>query len=158
AKSVLAALACRAGGLAALAVGQGVSLRSRSGKGSRCARGRAGASLRSRSGSGLAALAVGQGVSLRSLSGQGIPGNGTMAKAKSGPLAVDDYIRAQPPKQRRALERVRRAIRKALPGAEEAISYRIPTFKVNGRMVLYCAAWKAHYSLYPSSDRLVAAF
>ena len=81
-----------------------------------------------------------------------------MAKAKSGPLSVDDYISTQPPKQRRALERVRRAILKALPGAEEAISYRIPTFKVNGRMVLYCAAWKAHYSLYPSSDRLVAAF
>ena len=34
----------------------------------------------------------------------------------------------------------------------------MPTFKLNGRYVLYFAGWKQHYSLYPSTDRLVAAF
>lgn|SRR5215510_995447 len=78
--------------------------------------------------------------------------------AKTSVASVGDYLLAQPPEQRRALERVRRAIRKALPGIEEVISYRIPAFRLNGRIVLYCAAWKTHYSLYPSSNRLVAAF
>ena len=45
-----------------------------------------------------------------------------------------------------------------MPRAEEAISYRIPTYKVNGRYVIYFAGWKAHYSLYPANERLVAAF
>ena len=53
---------------------------------------------------------------------------------------------------------MRSAIRKALPAADEAISYRIPTYKLHGRDVLYFAGWKQHYSLYPSTDRLVAAF
>ena len=56
------------------------------------------------------------------------------------------------------LERVRSTIRKAVPGAEEAISYQMPAFKLNGRYVLYFAGWKQHYSLYPSTDPLVAAF
>jgi uncharacterized protein YdhG (YjbR/CyaY superfamily) len=56
------------------------------------------------------------------------------------------------------LERVRRIIRKAVPGAEETISYNIPTYKLHGRPVLYFGGWKQHYSLYPSTDRLAAAF
>ena len=50
------------------------------------------------------------------------------------------------------------AIRKAMPGADEAISYKIPTYKLNGRAVLYFAGWKEHYSLYPAGVTLVAAF
>ena len=73
------------------------------------------------------------------------------------PRNIDEYIAAFPPAVQSVLERVRRTIRKALPGAEEAISYRIPTFKMDGRYVLYFAGWKEHYSLYPSTDRLVAA-
>ncbi len=72
--------------------------------------------------------------------------------------SVDAYIAAQPATTRGALERVRRAILGALPGAEEAISYRMPVYKVDGTAVLYFAAWARHYSLYPASDRLVAAF
>jgi uncharacterized protein YdhG (YjbR/CyaY superfamily) len=53
---------------------------------------------------------------------------------------------------------VRRTIRKAVPEAEEMISYQMPTYKLNGRPVLYFAGWRQHYSLYPSSDHLVAAF
>ena len=56
------------------------------------------------------------------------------------------------------LQRVRSTIRKAVPGAEEAISYQIPTYKLHGGSVLYFAGWKQHYSLYPATDHLVAAF
>ena len=38
------------------------------------------------------------------------------------------------------------------------ISYKIPAYKVHGGPVLYFAGWKQHYSLYPATDRLVAAF
>ena len=72
--------------------------------------------------------------------------------------SVAQYIDAQPRAQRAALERVRSAIRKAVPGGEEVISYGIPAYKRHGRPVLYFAAWKEHYSLYPSNDRIVAAF
>ncbi len=78
--------------------------------------------------------------------------------AKAGFTSVDEYIALQPKAAQRVLTRVRTAIRKAVPGAEEVISYQIPTFKLNGRAVIYFAGWKAHYSLYPANDRLVAAF
>ncbi len=72
--------------------------------------------------------------------------------------SVDDYIAAQPVPVQAILERVRTAIRKAVPGAEEAISYRIPTYKLQNRAMLHFAGWKLHYSLYPATERVVAAF
>jgi uncharacterized protein YdhG (YjbR/CyaY superfamily) len=74
------------------------------------------------------------------------------------PESVDDYIARQPSEARAALRRVRGVIRKALPGAEEAISYQIPTYRLHGGYVVYFAGWKRHYSLYPANERLVAAF
>jgi uncharacterized protein YdhG (YjbR/CyaY superfamily) len=71
--------------------------------------------------------------------------------------SVDAYIATLPDAVRPVLRRVRSAIRKALPRAEESISYGIPTYKVGGRAVLYFAGWKQHYSLYPMSRRLVEA-
>jgi len=58
----------------------------------------------------------------------------------------------------RLLKRVRSTIRKAVPGAEEVISYKIPAYKLHGGPVLYFAGWRRHYSLYPATGRLVAAF
>ena len=62
---------------------------------------------------------------------------------------VDDYIAKQPDEVQPVLQRVRRIIRKALPGAEETISYKIPTYKRDGQYVVYFAAFKQHWSLYP---------
>jgi uncharacterized protein YdhG (YjbR/CyaY superfamily) len=56
---------------------------------------------------------------------------------KSDFKSVDEYIAAQPEAVQRALKRVRSTIRKAVPGAEEVISYRIPAYKLHGRPVLY---------------------
>jgi uncharacterized protein YdhG (YjbR/CyaY superfamily) len=72
--------------------------------------------------------------------------------------SIDEYIASKPANVRAALERVRSAIRNALPSAEEGLAYQIPVFKLNGVAVLYVAGWKAHYSLSPASEALVAAF
>ena len=78
--------------------------------------------------------------------------------AKTDFKSVDEYIAAQPEDVQVILERVRGAIRRAVPGADELISYQIPTYKLHGGRVLYFAGWKQHYSLYPASDDLVETF
>ena len=78
--------------------------------------------------------------------------------AKTDFESVDEYIAAHPEDVQPILRRVRSIIRKAVPGAEEAISYQIPTYKRHGGYVIYFAGWKQHYSLYPATDHLVAAF
>ena len=77
---------------------------------------------------------------------------------KSGCQSVDEYIGMQPEAVRPVLERVRAAIRGAAPDADEVISYQIPTYKLHGRAVIYFAGWKQHFSLYPATERVVAAF
>jgi uncharacterized protein YdhG (YjbR/CyaY superfamily) len=72
--------------------------------------------------------------------------------------SVDDYIASQPEAVQTVLRRVRRTIRKAVPDFEEGISYQIPAYKLHGRTVLYFAGWKQHFSLYPATARLIAAF
>ncbi len=78
--------------------------------------------------------------------------------AKTDFKSVDEYIASQPAAVQGILGRVRNAIREALPGAEEVISYQIPAYKLRGGRVLFFAGWKQHYSLYPAGERLVAAF
>ena len=72
--------------------------------------------------------------------------------------SVDEYIASQPETAQAILKQVRTTIRKALPEAEEVISYKIPTYKIPAGPVLYFAGWKQHYSLYPANDTIVAAF
>ena len=71
---------------------------------------------------------------------------------------VDEYISAQSETAQGVLRRVRSTLRKALPGAEEVISYKIAAYRQHGEIVLYFAGWKQHYSLYPAGEHLVAAF
>jgi uncharacterized protein YdhG (YjbR/CyaY superfamily) len=78
--------------------------------------------------------------------------------AKADFKSVDEYIASQPEAAQGILGRVRSTIRAAVPGAEETISYKIPTYKLRGGLVLYFAGWKQHCSLYPASERLVAEF
>jgi uncharacterized protein YdhG (YjbR/CyaY superfamily) len=78
--------------------------------------------------------------------------------AKTDFKSVDEYIASQPEAAQSALELVRRSIRKAVPNAEESISYKIPTYKLRGDPVIYFAGWKQHYSLYPATNRIVATF
>ena len=66
------------------------------------------------------------------------------AKAES----IDGYIAAFPPEVRAILEKIRLTIGTAAPDAEEAISYRMPTFRQAGVLVHF-AAFKNHIGLYP---------
>jgi len=63
---------------------------------------------------------------------------------------IDEYIGWHPPAVRERLEKVRATIHRAAPGAEEKISYDIPTITVDGRPLLYFAAFVKHLSVYPA--------
>ena len=78
-----------------------------------------------------------------------------MAKAFD---TVEEYIAAQPETARKTLKQVRATLRKALPKADETISYNMPTYKMGGETVLHFAGWKRHFSLYPVKRNLAAAF
>jgi uncharacterized protein YdhG (YjbR/CyaY superfamily) len=78
--------------------------------------------------------------------------------AKSDFKSVEEYIAAQPEAIRGMLAQVRKAIRDSVPAADEVISYKIPTYKLAGELVLYFAGWKQHISLYPATGRLLAKF
>jgi uncharacterized protein YdhG (YjbR/CyaY superfamily) len=62
---------------------------------------------------------------------------------------IDDYIGSFPEDVQIILEKVRRTIRNAAPGADETISYQMPTITLNGKSLVYFAAWKHHIALYP---------
>ncbi len=72
--------------------------------------------------------------------------------------SVDEYIASQPEAVRGVLERVRTTIRKAVPRAEEAISYQMPTYTLSNNRLLYFAVWKKHYSIYAATEPVMAAF
>jgi len=69
---------------------------------------------------------------------------------------IDAYIARQPEAVRSTLETVRAAIRRAIPGAQETIAYKIPAFRVAGRVAIFFAGWTAHYSIYPVTERTAA--
>ena len=66
--------------------------------------------------------------------------------------SADQYIAKHPEAVRGVLAQVRAAIRKALPGASEVISYQIPAYRLNGRVVICFAGWAQHYSIYPCEE------
>ena len=68
---------------------------------------------------------------------------------------IDGYIKTFPKDIQSILEKMRQTIRNAAPEAEEAISYQIPTFKLNGNLVHF-AAFKKHIGFYPTSSGIEA--
>jgi uncharacterized protein YdhG (YjbR/CyaY superfamily) len=67
--------------------------------------------------------------------------------------SIDRYIANQPEPVQLRLQQIRGVIQTAVPDATEAISYQIPTFKLDGNLVHF-AAWKKHISIYPSSSTI----
>jgi len=79
-----------------------------------------------------------------------------MGMKKRAPKSVDEYIAAQPEAVRPKLERVRAAIRSAVPEAEEGIGYHMPGYKLRGKPMLYFAGFREHYSLFAASGTFLA--
>lgn len=63
--------------------------------------------------------------------------------------SVEQFIKAAPEQAQSILKKLRAAVRKALPKADETISYNIPCYKLNGKYVVYFAGYPNHVSIYP---------
>jgi uncharacterized protein YdhG (YjbR/CyaY superfamily) len=81
-----------------------------------------------------------------------------MTSARSKPKTIDEYLVTVKPDQRRALEKLRKAIHAVAPKAEECISYGIPAFRLNGRSLVFFGAWANHCSFYPGSSKTLKKF
>jgi len=68
---------------------------------------------------------------------------------KKAAADIDEYIAGFPTKVQKILQKVRKTIQKAAPDAAEAISYAIPTFKLNGNLVHF-AGYQNHVGFYPA--------
>jgi uncharacterized protein YdhG (YjbR/CyaY superfamily) len=64
---------------------------------------------------------------------------------------IDTYLTDMPPQKRAVLEALRERIRAIVPGAEEVISYGIPAFRIEDKVVIGFKANKNDYSIYPFS-------
>ena len=69
-------------------------------------------------------------------------------KASSAPASIDEYIATFPPDIQAIQQKVRATIAKAVPKAQEKISYRIPSFALDGQLI-YFAAFKEHIGVFP---------
>jgi len=74
------------------------------------------------------------------------------------PASVEEYLAGVPERPRAALERLRQAIRAAVPEATEGIGWQMPTFKAHGRWLVGYAAFRDHCSFFPMSAKVVEDF
>ena len=76
-----------------------------------------------------------------------------MTARQTTPKDIDEYIARFPPEVQEILGKIREAITKAAPAAEEKISYQIPAFTLKGNLV-YFAAFKKHIGFYPRTTAI----
>lgn len=69
---------------------------------------------------------------------------------------VEKYLAGVPKESRAALEKLRQTIKSIVPDAVETISYQIPTFKLDGRMLVSYAAFTEHLSFFPGAGPVEA--
>jgi uncharacterized protein YdhG (YjbR/CyaY superfamily) len=77
---------------------------------------------------------------------------------KSKPKTIDEYLATASVEQRVVLEKLRRTIHAAAPGAVEYIGYGLAGFKLNGRPLVYFGAWEKHCALYAASPLVQKKF
>ncbi len=70
--------------------------------------------------------------------------------------AIDEFISTYPSEIQTILQKIRATIQKSAPGAEEAMAYGIPTFKLNGRNLVHFSAFKEHIGFYPTPSGIEA--
>ena len=76
---------------------------------------------------------------------------GAKPKIKANPKTIDEYLAALSNDKRAALERLRKTIRAAAPRAEECISYQLPAFRLDGKMLVWFGATANHCAFYPGA-------
>lgn len=81
-----------------------------------------------------------------------------MSAPKSKPKSIDEYLATASAEQRIVLEKLRRTIHSAAPGAQEYIGYGLAGFKLNGRPLVYFGAWAKHCALYAASSAIQKKF
>jgi uncharacterized protein YdhG (YjbR/CyaY superfamily) len=73
------------------------------------------------------------------------------AKTTAKPKTIDEYLAAVSSDKRAALERLRKTIQAAAPRAEECISYQLPAFRLDGKVLVWFGAATNHCSFYPGA-------
>ena len=81
-----------------------------------------------------------------------------MDSAKKKPKTIDDYLTNVKPDHRETLQKLRQTIQTTVPTAEECISYGIPAFRVNRRLLVFFGAWANHCAFYPGSAATLKNF
>lgn len=69
---------------------------------------------------------------------------------------IDEYIKGFPSGVQIKLTEIRSLVKKLVPTATEAISYGMPTFKLNGKNLVHFAGYKSHIGFYPTPSALTA--
>jgi len=82
----------------------------------------------------------------------------TKRSIKTKPETIDEYLVLVKPEQRAVLEKLRKTIHAAAPGAQEYIGYGLAGFKFNGRPLVYFGAWENHCALYAASPAVQKKF
>jgi len=78
-----------------------------------------------------------------------------MAEPRNIFTSIDEYISSFPENIQEILFKLKAAIKVSAPGAAEAISYAMPTFKLNGNLVHF-AAYRHHIGFYPTPSGILA--
>ena len=71
-----------------------------------------------------------------------------MKRKKTSFTSIDNYIATFPEDVQKIMQQLRETIKAAAPGVEEAISYNMPTFNLDGKYLVYFAGWKTHIAFY----------
>lgn len=69
--------------------------------------------------------------------------------------SIDVYIQGFPDDVQKILAKLRAMVKEEAPEAVETISYQMPAFKLNGKYLVYFAAWKTHIAFYPATSAVI---
>lgn len=75
---------------------------------------------------------------------------------KSNFQSIDEYISTFPDEIQEKLQKIHSIIKSTAPEAEEGISYQMPAFKLNKRILVYFAAFKNHIGFFPTASGVKA--